>query len=99
GLRRRGVGRYVPRGRETSEMIEPDGVDVREQGADAVDAPAVAARGQRVPVINWIAPPLSLRAERVRRHPGDDARLVRRVEQKQLRVGPHVARIRGDEEG
>ena len=33
-----------------------------------------------------------------RRHPGDHARAVLRVEKKQLRVSPHVARIRGDEE-
>ena len=40
-------------------MIEADGVDVREQGAYAVDAPPVAAGGQRVPIIDGIAPPLS----------------------------------------
>src|SRR4029453_10920552 len=78
--------------------IEADRVDVSQQGAQAVEAPAVAVRGQDIPVIDWIAPTLSLRAEVVWRHPGDHARPVPRVEKKQLRVSPHVARIRGDEE-
>ena len=81
GLRRRSSGRHVPRGGESAEVIEPDGVDVSQQGAHAVDAPAVATRGQRVPVVDRIAPPLSLRAEVVWRHPGDDARPVLCVEQ------------------
>ena len=99
GLRRRRPGRYVPRRRESSEVIQTDRVDVSQQGAQAVDAPAVAARGKRVPVIDRIAPALSLRAEVVRRHTGDDARPALGIEQEQLRVGPHVARVRRDEEG
>src|SRR5206468_8852725 len=86
GLRRRGSCRHVPRGSESAEVIEADGVDVSQQGAQAVDAPAVATRGQRVPVVDRIAPPLSLRAEVVWRHSGDDARPVLCVEQEQLRV-------------
>src|SRR5262249_14298029 len=98
-LRRRGSSRYVPCRRECSEVIEADRVDVAEQGPQAIDAPAVATRGQRVPVIDRIAPELSSRAEVVRRHTGDDAWPVLPVEQEQLGVGPHVARIRRDEEG
>src|SRR5438445_12662232 len=45
GLRGRRRGRYVPRRRESSEMIEADRVDVSQQGAQAVEAPAVAVRG------------------------------------------------------
>src|SRR5207245_7666012 len=91
-------GRYVPRRRESSEMIEADRVDVSQQGAQAVEAPAVAVRGQDAPVIDGIAPSLALRAEIIRRHTGDHARPLLRVEQKELRVCPHIARIRGDEE-
>src|SRR5439155_8617646 len=77
-------------------MIEADRVDVSEQGAQAVDAPAVAAGGKRVPVIDRIAPALSSRAEIVGRDTGDGARPVLRVEQEQFRVGPDVARVRRD---
>src|SRR5262249_23931286 len=91
--------RYVPRRRKSPEMIEADGVDVREQRTHAVDAPPVAAGGQCIPIMYGIAPPLSFRCEIVCRHTCDHARPVRRVEEKQLRVGPHIARIRGDEEG
>src|SRR5439155_19564624 len=91
-------GRDVPCRRESPEMIEADGVDVSEQGAQTIDAPAIPAQGQRVPVVDWIAPELSLRAEIVRRNPGEDGRSVARVEQKQRGVGREVARIRREEE-
>jgi len=35
----------VPRGGESAEVIEADGVDMGEQGARAVDAKTVAAPG------------------------------------------------------
>ena len=79
-------------------MIEADRVDVSQQRAQAIEAPAVAVGGDGIPVVDRIAPPLSLRAEVVRRHPGDHARPLLRIEQKELRVCPHIARIRGDEE-
>src|SRR5207253_9847364 len=64
--RRRGEGN-VPGRRESAEVIEADRVDVREQGPDAVDAKAIAARGERVPIVDGVAPALSLRAEVVGR--------------------------------
>ena len=89
----------MPGRRESAEVIEADRVDVREQGPDAVDAKAIAARGKRVPVVDGIAPELPLGAEIVRRHAGNHARPALVVEQEKLRIGPHVARVRRDEKG
>ena len=91
--------RYVPRSREPSEMIQANRVDVSQEGAHPVDAPAVAGSPKRVPVVDGIAPELPLGAEVVGWHAGDEARPVMRVQQKQLRVRPHVARVGRDEEG
>src|SRR5258705_791550 len=97
GLRRRGSGGYVPGGGECAEMVQADRCHVSQQGAQAVDGPAVTGTTKRVPVIDGVAPELSLGAEVVRRHTGNDAWSVARVQQEQLRVGPHIARIRGNE--
>src|SRR6266478_1837968 len=97
GLRRRCSGRYVPGGCESAEMVQADRVHVSQQGAQAVDGPAVTGTTKRVPVIDGVAPELSLGAEVVRRHTGNDAWSVARVQQEQLWVGPQIARIRGDE--
>src|SRR5215471_10568252 len=97
GLRSRGSGGYVPGGGECAEMVQADRVHVSQQGAQAVDAPVVAGTTKRVPVIDWIAPELSLGAEVVRRHTSDEPWSVARPQQEQLRVGPHIARIRGNE--
>src|SRR5262249_16962054 len=94
GLRRRSLGRNMPRRRECAEMIESHCVDVSEQRAQAVDAPGIAAGGQRVPVVDRIAPSLPLCAEVVGRHTGDDTWSALRVEQEQLRIRPDVARVR-----
>src|SRR5262249_54056263 len=62
-LRRERAGRDMPGCRECSEVIEADRLDVGQQGAQSVEAPAVTARAQRLPVIDRIAPALSARAE------------------------------------
>src|SRR5712692_1316483 len=91
GLRRRCSGRYVPGGCESAEMVQADRVHVSQQGAQAVDGPAVTGTTKRVPVIDGVAPELSPGAEVVRRHTGNDPWSVARVQQEQLRVGPHIA--------
>src|SRR5262249_6739006 len=97
GLRSRGSGGYVPGGGECAEMIQADRGHVSPQGAQAVDGPGGTRNTKRVPVIDGVAPELSLGAEVVRRHTGDEPWSVARVQQEQLRVGPHIARIRGNE--
>ena len=88
----------MPCGREAAKMIQADRVNVPQHGAHSVDPPEMVPRAQRVPVVDRIAPQLPLCAEVVRRHAGDDLRAVLRIEQEQLRVGPHVARLGRDEE-
>src|SRR3974390_2560464 len=78
-------------------MVQADRVDVSQQSAQAGDAPAVTGTTKVGPVINRVAPELTPGGEVVRRHTGDKPRPVVRVQQEQLRVGPHVARIRGNE--
>ena len=74
-------------------MIKADHIDMRQQRAQAVDRPAITGPPQSVPVVDRIAPELSLGAEIVRRYTGDETRPVARVQLEQLGVGPHVARI------
>ena len=78
----RRAGRYVPGRRKAAEVIEPNHVHVSQQSPQAVDAPAIAGLAKRLPIVNRIAPELSLSAEVVGRHSGDEARpvLVRRAE-------------------
>ena len=79
-------------------MIEADRVDVCQQRACPVDPPPVAVDPERIPVIDRIAPALSVCAEVIRGDAGDDMRPAVRIEQEQFRVGPDVTRVRGDEE-
>ena len=44
----------------TPKVIQANHVHVGEQGAHAIDAPAIAGAAQRVPVIDRVAPELSL---------------------------------------
>ena len=53
---RRRLGRHVPGGLKPAEMIEADEVDLGEQGAHAFHPPAIAARAQRVPVVERDCP-------------------------------------------
>src|SRR5712692_10628907 len=53
----------VPRGREAAEVIQANRIHVSEQGTQPVDRPPIAGCAQGLPVVNGIAPQLSLRAE------------------------------------
>ena len=80
-------------------MIQTEHVHVRQQSAHAVDVPAVAGAAQSRPVIDGIAPELPLSAEVVGRYPGDEAGPVLLVQEEQVGIGPHVARVGRHEEG
>src|SRR5262245_24611162 len=97
-LGRRRPGWHVPGGCEGAEMIQSDRVHVGQQGAQSVDAPAIAGPTQRLPVIDGVTPELPLRAEVVRRHAGHEKRPVRLIEQEQIWVGPDIARVGRNEE-
>src|SRR6266496_5757348 len=78
----RGCARWnVPCGRETAEVIQANCIHVSEQGTQAVDRPAITGCAKRIPVVNRIAPQLSLRAEIVRWNAGNEARAAILVEQ------------------
>src|ERR1700688_425004 len=66
-------GGNMPRGCESTEVIQPNYVCVSQQNAQPIDAPAITNRTKGVPVVNRIAPQLSLRAEIVGRNAGDEA--------------------------
>ena len=57
---RRGAGRDVPGGREAAEVVEADQVHVGQQGAQAVDPPAVSRPAEGLPVVERVAPELAL---------------------------------------
>ena len=59
--------------------------------AEAIDAPAIARPAQHVPVIDGVAPELSLGAEIIGGHTSHEAWPLLFVQQEQLRVGPNVA--------
>ena len=72
-------------------MIQTNYIHVSQQRTEAIDAPAIAGPAQRVPVIDGVAPELSLGAELIGGHTSHEARLVLFVQQEQLRTGPNVA--------
>src|ERR1700681_3170577 len=80
-------------------MIQANHVDASQQRPQPRDAPMIAGLPKSVPVIDGVAPKLSLRAEVIGWHTGNEERPALLVQQKQLRVGPDVARIGRDEEG
>src|SRR5215471_4039423 len=81
GLSRECTRGYVPCGRETAEVIKANRIHVSEQGTQAVDRPAITGCANRIPVVNGIAPQLSLGAEIVGRHTGNEAWPALLVEQ------------------
>jgi hypothetical protein len=84
-------GRYVPGGREATEMVQTNHIHVSQQRTEAIDAPAIAGPAQLVPVVDGVAPELSLGAEIIGGHAGHEARPVLFVQQEQFRIGPNVA--------
>src|SRR5271170_2499327 len=72
GLSRWRSGWNVPRSREPAEVIQPNYVYVIEQGTQPIDAPPITSRTHGIPVVNGIAPQLTLRAEIIGRNSGDE---------------------------
>src|SRR3984957_18362076 len=93
------TGWNVPRSREDAEVIQANHIDVSQQSTQPIDAPSITSRTQDIPVVNGIAPQLTLRAEIIGRNSGDEARPMLLIEQEELRVRPNVTGIRGNKEG
>ena len=91
--------RHVPCGSESTKVIQPNRVDVREQGAHPIDAPAKAASPMGLPVVHRVTPKLPIGAEVVWRYAGYEKWVEVIIEQEQLGVRPNIARIRRNEKG
>src|SRR5271155_3183028 len=65
-------GRNVPRRREPAEVIQANHIDVSQHGAQPIDAPPITSRTHGIPVVNGIAPQLTLCAEIIGRNSGDE---------------------------
>src|ERR1700729_3784448 len=81
GLSRCRTGWNVPRSREPAEVIQANHIDVSQQSTQPIDAPSITSRTQGIPVVNRIAPQLTLRAEIIGRNSGDEARPMLLIEQ------------------
>jgi hypothetical protein len=73
----------MPSRDEASKVVQANHINVRQQRAQAANPPAIARLAMGVPVVKRIAPELSLRAEIIGRHAGDEARTALLVQQKQ----------------
>src|ERR1700728_2681455 len=80
-LSRLRFGWNVPRSREPAEVIQANHIDVSQQSAQPIDAPPITSRPHGIPVVNGIAPQLTLRAEIIGRNSGDEAWPMLLVEQ------------------
>src|ERR1700736_1699632 len=65
--------RNVPRGRESTEVIQANQIYVSQQSPQPLYAPPIIRRTKGIPVVDGIAPQLSLRAEIIGRNPGNKA--------------------------
>src|ERR1700733_14635882 len=81
GLSRWRSGWNVPASRESAEVIQANHIDVSQQSTQPIDAPAITGRTQGIPVVNGIAPQLTLRAEIIGRNSSDEAWPMLLIEQ------------------
>ena len=96
--RRLRLARDFPVGLEAPEVVDPDHVDLLQQGAQTVDPPGVAFGRVHVPAVERIAPELARGAEVVRRHPRHARRPAALVEEEQVRPRPDVGAVVRDED-
>src|ERR1700756_578327 len=93
--RRWRIGRYVPCRSERAEMIQPNDIHVTQKSTQAVYPKSKASAAECVPIVDWVTPALSLRTEIVGRDASDHARSAMFIEQEEVWMSPHVARIGG----
>src|SRR5580700_2510282 len=82
GLSRWRSGGNMPCSREPAEVIQTNHIDVSQQSAQPIDAPPITSRTNGIPVVNRIAPQLTLRAEIIGRNSSHEARPPLLIEQK-----------------
>ena len=79
-------------------MIQANDVHMAQQSADSIHPPAVTGGSKCVPVVNGVAPELSVSAEVIGRNSRHETRTALLVKQKELWVGPNIAGIRRNKE-
>src|SRR6266851_9405150 len=84
----------LPALRKSAEMIEADVVEIVRDPAHPVDPPRISLLLHHVPAIKRIAPALSVFAEKIRRHAGDDFGIEVGAQTKQIGVGPDIGAIK-----
>src|SRR5580692_1854690 len=81
GLSRWRSGGNMPCSHKPAEVIQANHIDVSQQSTQPIDAPPITSRTQGIPVVNGIAPQLTLRAEIIGRNSGDEAWPMLLIEQ------------------
>ena len=84
----------MPRSCETSEVIQTNHIYMTQQTADSFDAPLISRGTKRIPVVDRIAPELSLSAKVVRWDSSDQTRSPLLIEQEKLWMSLNITGIR-----
>src|SRR6266403_1180749 len=92
------VCRNLPELGKSAEMIESDVVKIVRDPAHAVDPPRISLRLHHIPAIQRMAPTLTVFAEKIRRHAGDDLGIELRRQAIQIRVGPDIGAVEIDKD-
>src|SRR5258708_6280866 len=85
--------RNLPELGKPAEMIEADVVKIVRDPAHPVDPPGISLLLHHVPAIKRIAPALSVFAEKIRGHAGDDFGIEFGIQTKQIGMGPDVGAV------
>src|SRR5450755_3134975 len=87
------VCRNFPELREPAKMIEAHIVEIVRDPTHSVDPPRITLLLHRVPAIQRIAPTLSVFAEKIGRHTGNDLGIELGVQAKLIGVGPDIGTV------
>ncbi len=93
------LGRNLPAGLETAEVVEADDVAGCDGPLHALDPPVVAAGLERVPVVERIAPALAGFAESIGRNAGDHLGREIGLEAEDIGMGPDIRAVVADKDG
>src|ERR1700757_326863 len=85
------IGRDGPSSNEGPEMIQPNTIHVSKESAQTIYKKSEPGAAECIPIIDGVAPQLSVLTEIVRGHSGDKSRTEFFVKQEQFRVRPHIA--------
>src|SRR5690348_12051785 len=96
-LRRGMTCRNLPAGGKSAEVIEANQIRLPKRRPRAIDPPTKSVRLHRVPSIQRISPALPGFRERIGRNSGNCFGVTIAIEQEQMRIGPDIAGVGGNE--